>query len=213
MAKLRISFLIFVGTCLFASLSYASAPLLRLKTGFSSLSVDAGDLYKQESLNSTVTFQPSILWDFPSFSSRLGIHYLQELNSPHGLTPLSGIGFSAYYHIFGISSSYQLNDNDVLLQKSRPGLYLVASLTPVNLNMNKFDEGASSDQNKYFSAYCNDVAAGIGYDYPLLQNMLLSAEFVYRSGSSSVSSTSSGGSQSVGYSGYTFFITFAAAYY
>jgi len=193
--------------------SLASVPLLRVKTGLSTISVNAGELYERVALGSMVTFQPSILWDFPSFSSRIGVHYLQELSSPHGMTPMSGIGISAYYHILGISSSYQISDDGVILQKSRPGPYLYAGLTPVNLNMNKLEEGVNSADNKYFSAQCNEIAAGLGYDYPLLQNMLLSGEVVYRTGSSKGTGTSNTSAGSVNYSGYTIFFSLAAAYY
>lgn len=205
-------FFLFIAFLLLVSAARASIPIIRLKAGISNLTVNAGELYQDEPLSSMITFQPSLLWDFPSFSSRIGIHYLQELSSSHGTTPLSGIGISGYYHILGISSSYQMSD-DVVVQRSKPGPYLVASYTPVNVNMNKFVQGVGAEDNKYFSAYCNEFAGGVGFDYPLLQNMLLSGEILFRNGSSSASQGPDGASSSVNYSGLTVFLTFAAAYY
>jgi hypothetical protein len=186
----------------------ADAPQLRVKTGISDLSIQAGSKLKGDKLKSLITFQPSVLWDFPSFSSRFGVHFLSEVNSPFGATPLSGIGVSAYYYLMGLSSGHDLSDDNILLQKSRPGPFLIASFTPVNININKFNDQASSNENFYFSAYVNDLLMGIGYDYPIRQNMLISAEIVLRNGSAAVSN-----SQPITYSGWSFFLTMATSYY
>lgn len=190
-----------------AQVTWAETPFLRIKTGVSSLNVTAGERLSGEPLKSMVTFQPTVLWDMPSFSSRIGIHYMQEMNSPYGLTPISGIGVSGYYHILGISSVYEMSADEVLIQKSRPGPYIIGSFTPLNVNLNKFETGGGSS-NFYFSAFVNEIALGMGYDYPILQNMILSAEFLYRNGNSVDSS-----SEKVNYSGYTLFLTVGASYY
>lgn len=186
----------------------AQTSVLRLKTGVSSLSINSGDRLKGENLKSMINFTPTVLWDFPSFSSRLGVHYLMEFNSPYGLTPMTGVGISAYYHIFGITTGYEISKDDVLFQKSKPGPYIYAGLTPVNVNLNKFDPEATSSENYYFSAYVNDISVGVGYDYPVLSNMTISGEFIMRSGKAIESS-----SQTLEYSGWTFFFTLATSYF
>lgn len=194
-----------MGLTAFADLS--RAPQLRVKTGISSLSVTAGNMLQGQSLNSMITWQPTVSWDLPSFSSRLGIHYLQEMGGPYGLTPVSGVGLSGYYYFHGISSGYEITPDGVVIQKSRPGPYLIGSFTPVNLNMNKLDE-VNASGNFYFSAFMSDLGIGVGYDYPILQNMLIMGEFMIRNGSTISSSASN-----VSYSGWSIFVGFATAYY
>lgn len=203
---LALSFLLMSSPTL-ADMSHA--PQLRVKTGISSLSVTAGNILNNQSLNSMITWQPTVVWDLPSFSSRLGVHYLQEMGGPYGLTPLSGVGVSGYYYFRGISSGYEISPDGVVVQKSRPGPYIIGSLTPVNLNMNRLEEKDTAN-NFYFSAFMTDIAMGAGYDYPILQNMLLTAEFMVRNGTTISSNTSSG---NVSYSGWSIFIGFATAYY
>ncbi len=184
------------------------APQLRVKMGVSTLNVNAGTLVTDKPLNSLITWQPTVAWDMPSFSSRIAVHYLQEMGGTYGLTPISGIGLSGYYYFYGISSGYELQPDKVIIQKSKPGPYILASYTPINFNMNRVD-GASS--NSYFSVFMGDIGFGIGYDYPFLQNMILAGEFVIRNGSTI--STSSNNVGSVSYSGYSIFFSIATAYY
>lgn len=196
--------------CFFPLSSYClsnKAPQLRLKTGFSSTEVTAGDLIKNQKLQSMITFQPTVAWDLPTFSSRIGIHYLQELASPYGLTPISGIGISSYFYLYGLSTGYEFTLDDVVFQKSKPSAYLFASITPVNLNMNYFDT-SSTIKNFYFNATMTDIGFGFGYDYPIFDNIILGAEFIFRNGIVYKSTT-----QGISYNGSTFFITLATAYY
>lgn len=192
---------------LFPNLVFANAPYLHFKSGISSITVNAGDRLKAVPLKPTITLKPTVLWDFPTFSSRIGVHFLQELKSAYGLTPISGIGLSAYYYLNGITTNYFFTDDDILLQRSRPGPYLAASLTPANLNINQFDE-ATPLTNFYFSSQVNEVALSLGYDYPFKQNMIFSAEFNYRSGTNASSNK-----EQVNYSGYTIFFGFGTSYY
>lgn len=193
---------------LFESPVMAQTSVFRFKTGISSLKLNAGDRLVNTELKSLVNITPSILWDFPSFSSRFGFQYLMELNSPLGLTPMSGIGIAAYYHIFGITTGFEYTKEDVLIQKSKPGPYVMASFTPVNVNINKFDTQETSQQNYYLSAMVNDVSIGLGYDYPVLENMTLAGEFVIRNGRS-IESTK----EKIDYSGWTIFFSVASSYF
>lgn len=185
----------------------AQTSVFRLKTGVSSLKVTSGDLLNQSELKSMINLTPSILWDFPSFSSRFGLQYLMELNSPYGLTPMSGIGFAAYYHIFGITSGFEYTKDEVLIQKSKPGPYIYAAITPVNVNLNKFDT-EDSGGNFYLSAMVNDISLGLGYDYPILENMTMSGEFAIRNGRS-IEATNN----AIEYSGWTMSISVASSYF
>jgi hypothetical protein len=186
----------------------AQTSVFRLKTGMSSIKITSGDLLNETELKSMFNLTPSVLWDFPSFSSRFGFQYLMELNSQYGLTPMSGIGIVAYYHIFGITSGFEFTKDDVLIQKSKPGPYIVAAVTPVNVNLNKFDPEQSSEENLYLSAYVTDITLGLGYDYPILDNMTMSGEFVLRNGRS-VESTK----ENISYSGWTIYFSIASTYF
>lgn len=197
---------VFVGS-LVSSVSRAEAPLVRIKSGVTNLTVNAEPKVKGESLKPMVTFQPSILWEVPEFSSRLGIHYLQELGGPYGLTPVSGIGISGYYFISGLSTSYSVGEDGTIVQKSKPGFYMVASLTPINFNLNRFDESNTSD-NLSPSFLLYDLSAGVGYDYPISQNMVIALEIVLRNGSGTDSKA-----QTASYSGTTIYLSFATCYY
>jgi hypothetical protein len=193
----------------FSFQAHAQSSVLRLKTGVSNISITSGDRIKGDNLKSMFNFTPTVLWDFPSFSSRLGFHYLMEFNSPFGLTPMSGIGLSWYYHLFGITTGYEISKDDVLFQKSRPGPYIYSGVTPLNVNLNKFDTTSSnSSDNYYFSAQVTDVSIGLGYDYPVLQNMTVSGEFVLRSGKTIETSK-----EKVEYTGWTMYFTLATTYF
>jgi hypothetical protein len=189
------------------NLTFANAPYLHFKTGISNINVNAGDRLTNVPLKPAITLKPTVLWDFPTFSSRIGVHFLQELKSSYGLTPISGIGLSAYYYLNGITTNYFFTDDDILQQRSRPGPYLAASLTPVNLNINQFSE-ATPLTNFYFSSQVNEVALSMGYDYPYKQNMIFSGEFNYRTGTNASSNK-----EQVNYTGYTIFFGFGTSYY
>lgn len=204
----RIFFYIICFTFLSPHISLGGpTPYLHFKTGISSININAGDRLKNVPLKPALTLKPTILWDMPSFSSRFGVHFLQELKSIYGLTPLSGIGVTGYYYFNGITTSYQFMDDDVLHQKSRPGPYMSGSFTPANLNINRFDE-TTPLTNFYFSSQVNEVALSMGYDYPYKQNMIFSAEFSYRSGTNANTSK-----EEVNYSGFTIFLGFGTSYY
>ncbi|MBL7543681.1 MAG: hypothetical protein JNL11_07680 [Bdellovibrionaceae bacterium] len=182
-------------------------PYLHFKTGISSINVTAGDRLVNVPLKPAITLKPTVLWDLPSFSSRMGVHFLQELKSMYGFTPLSGIGVTGYYYFYGITTNHLFTDDDILHQKSRPGPYMSGSFTPANLNINKFDESTPLT-NFYFSSQVNEVALGLGYDYPYKQNMIFSGEFTYRSGTNANTSK-----EQVNYSGFTLFLGFGTSYY
>lgn len=190
----------------------AEAPLLRLKAGVSSLTVNTGAKVVNESLGSMLTLQPTVLWELQSFSSRLGFHYLQETGGPFGVTPMTGLGISGYYHFFGLSTSHRKDEDGTILQTSRPGPFLFAAVTPVNFNMNR---RAPDDPPKdlFFSSFAWDIGTGIGYDYPITQNMVFSMEYVLRNGSGSSGSNSSASDRSVRWSGSSIMLSFATSYH
>lgn len=187
---------------------YSDTSVLRLKTGVSNISLTSGDRLQNTPLKSMINFTPTVLWDFPSFSSRFGLHYLMEINSPFGLTPMSGIGISAYYHIFGITTGFEFTQDEVLIQKSKPGPYIYLGLTPVNLNINQFNTTDATADNYFFSAYVNDISIGLGYDYPFSDNMTFSSEFVLRNGRTTESTA-----DAVEYAGWTLFFTLGTTYF
>ncbi|MBO9666355.1 MAG: hypothetical protein J7501_06030 [Bdellovibrio sp.] len=201
-------FLTLVLILVFCDVSEAGleAPVLRAKLSMYSTTVTAGELVKDQPLGSMMTLQPSLLWNIPSMNARMGVHYILDVNSNYGATPISGIGFSGYYYLKGLSSVYEVNADEVLTQKSRPGLFTFASFTPVNFNLNKLDK-TDPNQSFSFSALVYEFILGVGYEYPLKQNALLAIELSQREGSSS------SGSQNVRYSGMGASIVFTTSYY
>jgi hypothetical protein len=193
---------------LFGDVSGASiqAPMLRAKLSMYNTTVSAGELVKDETLGSMMTIQPTLLWDVPSMNSRLGIHYILDINSKYGATPISGIGLSGYYYFKGLSSAYEISPDEVLLQKSRPGVFTFASFTPVNFNLNKLDK-SDPNQSFSFSALVYEFILGAGFEYPLKPNTLLSFELSMREGSSASNDLS------VKYSGFGASFVFSTSYY
>ncbi|WP_374076973.1 hypothetical protein [Bdellovibrio bacteriovorus] len=182
------------------------APVIRTKLGMFSTTVSAGELVNNEALGAMMTLQPSVLWDFPSMNSRMGVHYIVDVGSSFGVTPISGIGVSGYYYLRGLSAAYENSPDDTLIQKSKPGFYTFASFTPVNFNLNKTDE-TNSNNNFAFSALVYEVMLGMGYEYPLKPNALLSVELASREGSASQ------GDHGLRYSGVGLFLSFTTSYY
>ena len=129
-----------------------------------------------------------------------------EFASEFGLTPISGIGLSAYVYPFGISSSHQKLENDTVIQKSKSGPFLMAALTPINFNINDPD----GDNERTFSVFIYDSMLGAGYDYAFRQNMILSGEVVYRFGSAVNDNQGQGG---VNYSGFGLMLSVLTSYY
>ncbi len=186
--------------------AFAAHPLLRVKAGVSDITISGSPTVEGQKLGSMLTLQPSVLWELTSYSSRLGVHYLQELGGPLGFTTVSGMGISGYFHFFGISTSYSKTQQGDVIQRSTPGPYLYGSVTPVNFNVNRFEKNSAS--NFFASYFLYDISAGLGYDHPLTRNMILSAEFILRNGTT-------GGTSDTGakYQGYTLFFSFATSYH
>lgn len=209
-SSFRLSILVFIGIGVTSYGALAlEAPLIRMKTGFSSLTVNAGTKPGRVSLGSAVTLQPSILWEVPEFSARMGVNFLMELGGPFGMTTLTGIGFTGYYHVSGVSTTFREDEDGTLIQKSKPGFFLAGSLTPANMNMNRFSE-TDVGPNVYFSRAVFDLSTGIGYDYPITSNIILSGELMLRTGAGADTANPD---ESINYSGYTFFLSFATSYY
>ncbi|ASD65568.1 hypothetical protein B9G79_16370 [Bdellovibrio bacteriovorus] len=153
-----------------------------------------------------ITIQPSVLWNISSLNSRIGFHFLADMSSNYGATPISGIGVSGYYYLRGLTSAYEVADGDVLTQKSKPGIFTFASFTPVNFNLNKIDKEVQSNSFAP-SSTVYELMIGFGYEYPIKPNMLISAELAKRDG------TLSALSKELSYSGYMFSLAFVTSYY
>ena len=160
------------------------SPYLRLKFGHFQTSVSAGNSVTDQNLATMLTLQPTVLWDFNSLSSRIGVHYLGDFNSEYGLIPISGVGMSVYFYPYGISTANEVTDDSVIFQKHKVGPYLFGGITPVNFNFNKTDE-QNPQADVSFSAMIIELMLGIGVDYPLRPNSVLSASLNYRFGSAS----------------------------
>lgn len=184
----------------------AEAPVFRAKFGMYDLSVDAGELLQGTKLGSLITLQPGIYWNFPSMSSRVGTHFLLDLKSKYGLTPISGIGLSGYYYFSGLPSSYEYQPDEVLVEKTKPSFYTFASITPVNFNLNQLDQVDISN-NISFSAVLLDLMIGAGFEYPLQANSIISVDFSARDASSKLSE------QNSSYRGFGLNITYTTSYY
>lgn len=185
---------------------FAEAPAFRGKLGFFDLSVNAGELLENEKLGSILTFQPGVFWNYPSMSSRIGVHFLVDLKSKYGLTPISGIGISGYYYFSGVPSSYEILPDEVLVEKTKPSIYTFASLTPVNFNLNQIDQ-VDISRNISLSAVLVDLMIGGGYEYPLKPNSIISVDLSLREASGNFSS------QTTSYRGFGLTVTYTASYY
>lgn len=170
------------------------------------LAVSAGELLENEKLGAILTFQPGVFWNYPSISSRIGVHFLLDLKSKYGLTPASGIGISGYYYFSGVPSSYEILPEEVLVEKTKPSIYTFASLTPVNFNLNQIDRFDISN-NISLSAVLVDLIIGGGYEYPLKPNSIISVDLSLREASSSF------GGQTTSYRGFGLMFTYTASYY
>lgn len=185
-------------------------PSIKFKTGYSSLNIKAGDRIANEPLNSIITLQPSIMWDLPTFRSRVGVHFLTDIFSTFGQMPISGIGVSGAFYITKISSAYEFSQDGVLQQRTKSGFYISGSLTPVNANLNR-EASLNPDKNDLsVAALVIDFMGGVGYDYPMGANFILSAEANMRVGANQASENQN---KNLAYSGYTIFLSFLSTYY
>jgi hypothetical protein len=189
---------------------YSRAPTFRAKLGMSLVDFKLGTQYENEKLNSLMIFQPTVLWDLPSFRSRLGLHFIGEYGGSFGATPISGMGLSGYFYPNGISSVYEFTPDGTLLQKTLSGPFVYATFTPVNFNLNKQRLGSGSGQPdlSVFSVM-HEVGVGTGYDYAFKANTILAFELGYRYASAQ-ESTAEG---SIFYKGFCFFLVFSTSYY
>lgn len=183
-------------------------PSFRMKLGISLLKIDAGEVLVAAPLGSLVTIQPSILWDLPSIRMRAGIHYLADVSGNYGLLSLTGIGASAYFYPWGLSSSYEIGLDNVVYQKSRPGPYLYAGITPVNMSISRPTIGNQAPIS--FSALIFETMLAAGYDYPLSRNTVLFAEGGYRFGAATSNEQVNG---AVRYSGLSIMLGFTIYYF
>lgn len=151
-------------------------PMIRVKLGKYFTTLNAGTSVVDEDFESLMTFQPTVLWDLPTFRSRIGYHFSGDFDSTFGLFPLAGIGFSGYFYPFGISSSVTPSITNVVFQKYKTSPYVYGGITPASLNVNKTD-------GTNFSAFILEITLGAGVDYPFSSNMLISADLNFRFGS------------------------------
>lgn len=190
--------------------TFSQAPTFRAKLGMSVLDFKLGTQYENEKLNSLFVFQPTVLWDLPSFRSRLGLHFLGEYGGSFGATPISGMGISGYFYPKGVSSVYEFTSDGTLLQKTLPGPFVFATYTPVNFNLNqkRLGNGSGQPDLSVFSVM-NELGVGAGYDYAFKANAILAFELGYRYASEQ-ESTADG---SVFYKGFSCFLVFSTSYY
>lgn len=203
-------FLTFVLIILFSTYSHADfqAPVIRTKMVMFNTIVSAGETVRDEPLGSLMTIQPMVLWNFPSINSRIGFHYLLDIASNYGFTPISGIGISGYYYLTGLPAAYETLPDDTLIQKSKHGFFTYASFTPVNFNLNRRDPTDPNSGKAFsFSAMLYDFTIGGGYEYPLKPNSLISVELAVRDASSG------GQGGKLAYSGIGLGVTFTTSYY
>lgn len=186
-------------------------PVFRGAVGIESISFTAGNSgFNNEPLGALFSLRPTVLWDFPTFSSRMGIHFTGTFGSPFGAMPMSGIGFSGYFYPMSVSSAYEITRDGTLFQKSKAGPFMMAMFTPMNFNLNRAEEETPVPRPELtVSAFMIDFALGGGYDYPLSPNMILSAEAYYRTSRAQQSSTK----EEINYQGFGISFVFSTSYY
>lgn len=184
-------------------------PVIRLRVGKFLTKVSAGNVVLQEPLDAQFTFMPTMLWDLPTFRSRVGVHFLGDFNSVLGASPITGIGLSGYFYPSGVSSIYEVSPDDVTIMKYRPSFYVFGAVTPVNLNGNK-DNATNSSRSISFSSTLVEVMLGCGMDYPFRQNLVGFLDLNYRVANSVENETVGG---SVTYSGIGVTLGFSTSYF
>lgn len=184
-------------------------PVFRGALGIESISFTAGSKIEKANLGSLMTMRPTVLWDFPTFSSRMGVHFMSVMGGPFGALPMSGIGFSGYFYPLGVSTGYEIARDETLFQKSKPGPFLMAMFTPLNFNINRAGDEVLGIEELSVAAYMVDFGLGAGYDYPLSQNMILSAEAHFRTAKAQQEQVSG----EITYQGFGFSIVFSTSYY
>lgn len=197
----------------FLNFSYASnkVPSLRMKFGHMVTSFSAGDIFIDETLGSLITLQPTVTWSFPNFRARLGVHLTLDILSDFGLTPLSGIGVNGYIYPWGISTSHEKKTDGSIFQKSKSGPFFFTAFTPVNFNINAdSSETTSGNIPDSFSSVIYDVTLGLGFDYALKRNTVISSEVNYRFGNAA---TDSQGLNGINYSAIGLMFSILTSYY
>lgn len=184
----------------------ARTPSFRGKISIYDTIMNAGEIVVNEKLGSLLTLQPALLWDIPSFSSRMGIHYNMDLMSNYGATPISGVGFSGYYYFKGLSTYNDFLQDGVKIQKMRAGFYTFAQFTPVNVNLNRIDK-VNPLNNFAISAFVLESNIGMGYEYPLEPNSVIAVEISRREGKFG------GEGEGINYSGLGFSVSYIASYF
>lgn len=184
-------------------------PVFRGVLGIESISFTAGSKLEKASLGSLMTMRPTVLWDFPTFSSRMGVHFMSVMGGPFGAVPMSGIGFAGYFYPLGVSTGYEIARDETLFQKSKPGPFLMAMMTPLNFNINRPGDDDLGIEELSVAAYMVDFGLGAGYDYPLSQNMIISAEAHFRTSKAQQEQVSG----EITYQGFGFSIVFSTSYY
>jgi hypothetical protein len=184
-------------------------PILRLKLGKYMLSLDAGESITATDIGALISLQPTILWDLPTFRSRIGLHFTADISSEYAMIPISGMGFSGYFYPLGISSAYQHQEDNVVQFKYKASPYVFGGISPLNLSINKVDE-TNPGRNISFSALLWEINLGVGLDYPLRSNVLLFGEFTYRFASAP---SATNNSEPVSYRGMGFMLGFTTIYF
>lgn len=177
------------------------------------LNFNVGNILESKPLQSLVTVNPQVLWNLPSFRARMGFHYIGDFGSPYGMIPISGIGVSAYFYPFGLSTAYEIDADTTLFQKSKPGPYAFIMVTPANFNLNVSREQSSSlgssGSEITFSAFMIETCIGAGYDYPLGTNSVVALDAQLRTASASQANNN----QAVSYSGIGVMVVFSTSYH
>lgn len=174
------------------------------------LNFSVGNLFKSKPLQSMVTLNPQVLWNLPSFRARMGFHYMGDFSSPYGLIPISGVGVSAYFYPFGLSTAYEIDADTTLFQKSKPGPYAFILVTPVNFNLNiSREQNTTTGGATAFSAFMIETCLGAGYDYPLGTNSVIALDAQLRTASASERTSKA----AISYSGIGVMLVFSTSYH
>ena len=188
---------------------HGRVPNLRLRMGMNMLNFTVGDTFKNQALGEVMCLNPTVLWSFPSFRAQMGLHYMADFGSKFGTTPISGIGLASYFYPFGLSTAYEVGQDDTLIQKSKPGPHVFAMVTPVNFNINAGADQSPTKAPVSFSSFMIETALGAGYDYPATPNRIFSLEIQYRFAQAQEKNTKT----TIAYSGLGAMLVFATSYH
>ncbi len=114
--------------------------------------------------------------------SKVGFQFIADLGSPYGFVTVAGIGLTAIFYPFGLSSTREIAPDFSVFIKSRISPYFQVSITQTKFTIYKPDPAITeAAKQPHFSAALIETSIGLGLDYPVQEDLVAFAGLHYRS--------------------------------